>query len=185
MNHADGVIPATIAEILDNDESMSSCAGLSSLLEFQKICESVEYAMITLNIKDAFQLDVRCRVLLTLMRLKLNVSFRCLACFFRISHTAASDYFIHTIDVMYILFKQFIVWLPPTAIRENLPIYFHIFSDTRVILDCAELPVQKNKCLNCCVRTYSSYKGTHTIKFLLGISPDGVITFRSPIWWKG
>ena len=29
---------------------------------------------------------------------------------------------------------------------------------------------------------YSSYKGGHTLKFLIGIAPDGQITFVSPVY---
>lgn len=41
------------------------------------------------------------------------------------------------------------------------------------------MEVQKPKCLCCRIRTYSHYKGRHTVKFLTGISPGGIITFLS------
>ena len=51
-----------------------------------------------------------------------------------------------------------------------------------MVVDCAELQIQKSKCLNCCVHTYSVYKGGHTIKFMVGIAPDGTIIFVSRIY---
>lgn len=41
------------------------------------------------------------------------------------------------------------------------------------------MKVQKPKCLCCRIRTYSHYNGKHTVKFLTGISPGGIITFIS------
>ena len=57
-----------------------------------------------------------------------------------------------------------------------------MFCDTRAVLDCAEIPVQISKCLNCSVRTYSHYKGRHTLKFLLAVAPDGMIVFVSVLY---
>lgn len=37
-------------------------------------------------------------------------------------------------------------------------------------------------CLSCRIRTYSFYKGKHTIKFMVGIAPDGLITFVSDVY---
>lgn len=33
--------------------------------------------------------------------------------------------------------------------------------------------------MNCRIRTYSHYKGTHTLKFLVGVTPAGTISFVS------
>lgn len=35
------------------------------------------------------------------------------------------------------------------------------------------------KCINCCIACYSNYKGTRTVKFLIGITPAGLISFVS------
>lgn len=161
---------------------MNSCAGLVSVSQFQSLCKSVDYTMGELNVRSQFKLDTASRILLTLMKLKLNLTFRCLSCLFKISERTASEYFFHTIDVLESILKQFILWFPREKIRENLPIYFVMFSDTRVVLDCAEIPVQMSRCLNCSVRTYSHYKGRHTLKFLLVVAPDGTITFASPLY---
>ena len=48
-----------------------------------------------------------------------------------------------------------------------------------IVLDCTEISLQKSKCLQCRLRTYSHYKSNHTVKFLIGISPTGLITYVS------
>lgn len=68
----------TICEVLQSDEIMSVCANLTSLLQFQKICESVEYVMKKFFVNSRWTLDIPSRVLLTFMKLKQNVSFACL-----------------------------------------------------------------------------------------------------------
>ena len=93
--------PPTIAEVLRNDTSICACTGLSSMIDFQKLCESVTYMLTAMNIETKFKLDVECRVLLTLMKLKLDLSFRCLSCFFHISEPTTAEYFFCTLDILH------------------------------------------------------------------------------------
>ena len=51
----------------------------------------------------------------------------------------------------------------------------HIFSS----IDASEIKIQCPKKAEAAVLCYSSYKGGHTLKFLIGISPNGHITFLS------
>lgn len=175
----DGIPEPTITEVLRSDKSIRACTGLSSLKQFTQFCRAVDYALVQLHAKSSFKLDVESQILLTLMKLKLNVSFTCLGCFFKLSERTVIDYFFYNINILYSLLKQFIVWLPEDKLAANLPVYFTMFSDTCVVVDCAEIPVKQNSCLNCSIRTYSHYKGTNTIKFLVGIAPCGVIMFLS------
>lgn len=48
-----------------------------------------------------------------------------------------------------------------------------------VIIDCFEIFIEKPFSLETASRTWSNYKHHHTIKFLIGISPQGVIMFIS------
>ncbi|KAL7304366.1 hypothetical protein TKK_0003165 [Trichogramma kaykai] len=54
-----------------------------------------------------------------------------------------------------------------------------IFENTRVVLDCTEVNIERPKKLCCQVIAYSNYKGTTTMKFMTGVSPAGTITFVS------
>jgi len=56
-----------------------------------------------------------------------------------------------------------------SKIEKNLPSCFTNYKETRVILDCFETTIEKPKCLNCRIRTYSHYKGNNTIKMMGGI----------------
>lgn len=56
------------------------------------------------------------------------------------------------------------------------------YPSTRVIIDCTELFIQSSSSLINQSLTFSSYKHHTTVKFLVGISPSGVITFVSDAW---
>lgn len=66
--------------------------------------------------------------------------------------------------------KSLIIWPSKTTIEKNIPKCFINFLSTRVIVDGTETAVETPKCLACRIRTYSFYKGRHTIKFMVGIS---------------
>lgn len=56
------------------------------------------------------------------------------------------------------------------------------FSDLKVVLDCAELMVQKASNLEARKQTFSNYKHHDTVKFLVGISPTLAVNFVSQAW---
>lgn len=60
-----------------------------------------------------------------------------------------------------------------------MPYCFKKFPNTRVVLVCTEIQIQKPKCLSCRIKLYSNYKSTFTLKFLIGVSPGGLITYIS------
>ena len=51
-----------------------------------------------------------------------------------------------------------------------------------VIIDCFEIPIERPSNLIARACTWSSYKNHNTVKFLIGISPQGTITFISKAW---
>ena len=82
------------------------------------------------------------------------------------------------------LLKNLVAWLLRKAIRDNLPEAFIKIGNnkSRVILDCAEVFIERPKPLDCQAATWSDYKHHNIIKFLVGISPSSIITFLSPCY---
>ena len=64
-------------------------------------------------------------------------------------------------------------------IQRNMPSCFHSFPNLRVILDCTEIFVQKSSSLVNQNLSFSHYKHHTTVKFLIGITPSGVISLVS------
>lgn len=147
-----------------------------------KITEIADTVLAKLNFKIKFSLDTRQRICLTLIKLKLNISYKSISVLFGISDTTCTNYFLVTIDILFLIFKSLIVWPTKEKIDSNLPVCFSNYKDTRVVLDCFETTVERPKCLNCRIRTYSHYKGNHTIKSMVGIAPDGLIIFLSSVY---
>jgi len=74
-----------------------------------------------------------------------------------------------------------VCWLPKESILENLPKVYRKagHSKLRVTIDCSEVFIERPKALDTQAATWSDYKSHNTIKFLIGISPTGFITFLS------
>ncbi|XP_068684844.1 uncharacterized protein [Montipora foliosa] len=53
---------------------------------------------------------------------------------------------------------------------------------TRIILDCTEIFIEKPSCFRVQVETYSTYKSHNTAKGLVGIAPNGAVTFISDLY---
>lgn len=63
-----------------------------------------------------------------------------------------------------------------------MPECFALYPNTRVILDCTELKTQTPSSLFVNSQMYSSYKGTTTLKALIGITPAGGVSFVSKLY---
>ena len=119
---------------------------------------------------------------LTLMRLQLGLLNEDIADRFGISPAFSSSFFTTWIRVLSkLLGHALMTWLPQEAVRSNLPGVFIKagYKKCRVILDCAEVFIERPKSLINQACTWSEYKHHNTIKFLVGISPTGYITFLS------
>ena len=80
--------------------------------------------------------------------------------------------------------KALLVWTPKESIREHLPEIF-LKSDYgkcvvgHVIIDCAEIFIERPKSLSVQAATWLDYKYHNTFKFLIRITPTGLISFLS------
>lgn len=70
-------------------------------------------------------------------------------------------------------------WPSKEEIVGNMPTCFKQFQSTRVVLDCFEIKMPTLKCLSCRILTYSHYEGGQTVKFLVGVTPGGMISYLS------
>ena len=132
------------------------------------------------NVK-AKVLSMKDELLLTLMRLRLGLLIEDVADRFCISTSVCSNTFNTIVKLMArVLGPALVTWLPRESIRDNLPKSFlKKHSSCRVILDCSEVFIERPKSLLAQAQTWSDYKHHNTAKFLLGIAPNGFITFLS------
>ncbi|XP_060607928.1 uncharacterized protein LOC132760059 [Ruditapes philippinarum] len=124
------------------------------------------------------------RLIMTLMRLKLNMPVQYLAFRFRTSPATVSKTFLVIIHIMYCKLKKLIYWPEREELRMTMPLEFrkHFGQKTAVIIDCFEVFIQRPKNLLARAQTWSNYKHTNTVKFLIGITPQGSVSFLSKAW---
>ena len=123
--------------------------------------------------------------LLVLMRLRLGLLNEDVADRFGISTATASNIFATWIKLLSkILGQSMLAWLSRESIRKHLPAIFKKTGhyNTRCIIDCSEVFIERPKSLLSQAATWSNYKSHNTFKFLIAISPTGFITFVSPCY---
>lgn len=78
---------------------------------------------------------------------------------------------------------QLPIWASKETVEKTMPDCFKFdYPFTRVILDCTEIFIEKPSCFRAQSATYSSYKSHNTAKGLVGISPQGAVTFISDLF---
>ena len=128
------------------------------------------------------KLSQRDEFLPTLMRLRLVLLNEDLAERFGVSPTLCSYIFTTWIKLLSkVLGKALVVWPPKESIREYLPEIFlkSGYGKYCVIIDCAEVFIERPKSLSAQAATWSDYKHHNTFKFLVGITPTGFISILS------
>lgn len=130
-------------------------------------------------ISSHIELEER-NIFITLMKIKLNDSFRRLGDMFGISESLVCRLFHNTLPRLSVFFKQFIYWPKEKLIKELLPIPFRYrYSSVQSIIDCLEIEVPKPSDPIKQALTWSDYKKCNTLKYLISSTPDGFINFIS------
>ncbi len=170
-----------INRIRNNDKMTKFYTGLKSWALFEIIYDLVLPGIVATSSSDKRSLPFDEQLLLVLMRLRLNLSEQDLAYRFKISVGTVSNYIAKWIDVMFVrLARNFMAWLSREANRRSMPNFFKKrFPNCIVIIDCFEVPIERFKQLLARCSTYSYYKGRTTVKFMIGITPRGAISFIS------
>ena len=124
------------------------------------------------------------KFLLCLTRLRLNLGGKDLAYRFgNISEATVSRAFLHAVDVLYQRLKPLIIWPDRESLRKTLPMDFRKHCpNCVVIIDCFEIFLDRPSNPLARAQTFSSYKHHNTVKYLIGISPQGTVTFISEGW---
>ena len=123
------------------------------------------------------------RLLLTLMKLRLNCHIKDLVFRFNVAVLTVSDTFRKWLEAMSIQLKFLIKWPDQETCYANMPqIFKDLYSKTRCIIDCSEIFIERPLAFQERAQTYSNYKKHNTVKFLIAITPNGCISFISQCW---
>ena len=166
-------------KFLDNPSKVCYFTGLPSMavliavFDFVSVCVSTSRSAL-----PPFQ-----QYLMVLMKLRLNVDNELLSSLFHVHASTVSRYFQKWICVMYERMKPLVMWPDQEQLHKTMPMEFRKnFGRCIVIIDCFEVFMERPKGLMARAQTWSNYKHHNTVKFLIGISPQGSITYVSKGW---
>lgn len=163
-----------IVDLINTEKKLLEATGIQSfslLKTLTTLCEQRERSD-----------DMTTDILLTLIKAKHAVPFTLLSILFNVSKPTAARKFKKTISLLASILKVAVRWPELEEVRANMPQCFFKFKNTRVVVDCTEIPLNSSKCLTCRQITYSHYKGQHTVKVMVGVSPAGLVTFVSDVY---
>ena len=137
----DRKVRITLMNLIRNDTELIAFTGVSfqllnSLVEAIGICENKGYS-------KRFVLPLRERIVLCLCKLKLNLSYICIAALFGITRQSAARNFIYMVDLMSKVLKSIIYWPTYEEIKNSIPKCFLQFKNTFLVLDCTEIFIEK------------------------------------------
>lgn len=122
-------------------------------------------------------------LLITLVKLRLNLSEEFLGHLFGIDQSTVSEIFHCWIDVMASRLHSLILWPEREDLRRNLPVCFlTFFKECVSIIDCFEVLIECPSDLRAQAQTWSNQKQHNTLKFLISITPQGSVSFVSKSW---
>ena len=155
--------------------------GLPNIALFLFIVNHVEGFLNSVRVRRLSNFQ---KLLLTLMKLRLNLDYSDLGYRFNIRQSTVSSIFKRVIICLAHSFPSLIHWPDRDALRASMPQCFKskFGNKVAVIIDCFEIPTQRPSLIRSKVQAYSSYKSRITVKYLLGITPQGVVSFLSEGW---
>ena len=180
-------------ENIDNNDSLIhfytgfvSYEILLCFFEFLGPCDRLQYWGFnkpTTGRKRRTKLSPLNQLFLTLVKLRLNLSVKDLSYRFGISTGLISEYVTTWICFMYNQLKE-IDWMPTTKqVAGTLPHRFkEKYPKTYVIIDASEVFIETPSDLHMQSSTWSNYKHHNTAKFLIGCTPNGVISYVSQLY---
>ena len=121
-------------------------------------------------------------LLLVLMKLRHGYVNKDLAFRFNTNFTNISNIFRTYWKALSGILRNFIVWPKREALRRNLPSSFKKIKNRVCIIDYTEVFIGRPFNLNDRSQTFANYKSINTIKYLVGITPSGAVSFLSAGW---
>lgn len=97
-----------------------------------------------------------------------------------VSSSQCGRIFSKTISMVAVHLQELVIWPDSIKIKQNLPLQFRTrFRDVESIIDCFEIEIEKPSNPIHQALTWSDYKKCNTLKYLISITPHGLINFIS------
>ena len=118
------------------------------------------------------------------MKVRQNYTNLHLAQLFNCSISTISNIVTTFIHVLHsILFTDLMTSIPSRDKNKlSAPSSFSQFGSCRVVIDCTDIEIATPGLMNQQNATYSNYRGMHSFKVIVGVAPNGVITYVSNLY---
>ena len=168
----------SVKMIAGNYSSTQFYTGLPSCSVFLHF-----YTFLTPHVTPSNCLPLDEEFFLVLVKFRLNLMLQDVATRFSISLGSVSLVFQKWLDVMFVRLRFLISWPNREVVHQNMPRLFkELYPNCVVIIDCSEVFIETPSKFEARSKTYSNYKKHNIIKFLIGITPCGSISFLSQCW---
>ena len=119
-------------------------------------------------------------IYIVLKKIKCNPPFVSIAHEFGLSESQVCKIFKTNIGIISSCLKQLVFWPQEKDVLINLPIQFRYrYASLQSIIDCFEIEIEKPSDSVNQALTWSQYKKCNTCKYLISVTPDGLINYIS------
>ena len=119
-------------------------------------------------------------VVMFLMKLRLNLLDEDIAYRFRVHQSTVTRNFHDVLKVAAVKTSFLIQWPERDILHKTMPVSFRrFFRNYCIIIDCTEVFIERPSDLLARAQVWSNYKHHMTLKFLIGITPQGTVSYIS------
>ena len=136
--------------------------------------------LITPDMKTRCKLSNLTLIIMFFMKIHLNLFDEDIAHRFGVHRSTVSRNFHRILNIAAMKTSFLIKWPERDVLRLTMPVSFRrFFKKCCVIIDCTEVFIERPSDLLARAQVWSNYKHHSTVKFLIGITPQGTISFVS------
>lgn len=172
--------PFDQCEFAHNEDKVRFYTGLPSF----DILNTVFLQVFPYAFRDSQNLTKFQEFAMTLMKLKLNMPLKDLSYRFDVSMSTVSRVFSSWMVALDVRLSPLISWPDREDLWRTMPqcFQFSFGKKATIIIDCFEVFINRPSNLLARAQTFSAYKHHNTVKILIGITPQGSISFISNGW---
>ena len=171
----------TIASFEKDDNRVKFYTGLPNFVTLAALFDLIKPYISTTHLSALTKFQ---QFMVLFLRLRLNLTCEDISYRFNVSQSTVSRIFLNILDLTFARVSFLVRWPEREELYKTMPMSFrqHFGTKVTVIVDCFEVFIERPLNLLARAQTFSSYKHHNTIKFLIGIAPQGAITFISKAW---
>lgn len=175
----------------DSDDDVQFYTGLPSYADFRKLLNYLKPDSVCTEDSGGSRkepgrppvLSMENQLFLVLVTLRLGLFQRDLGHRFNIHQSTVSRIFNEWMNLLFHRLGDLSLWPRREVVDRFMPQEFkEKYSSTRVIIDATEIKCEVPSSFVLQSETYSNYKSANTFKGLVGVSPDGTLTFVSALF---